>query len=114
MVKLAEILFERTSGSRKKSEKFAHKVRDDVYPILLKQARFIYRMMKLGKKPSDPEVLNQMNYYMRQHVGENPIESVDTYGITLMIGYLLKNPETSTKAKRYFRSVVDNWLKTKV
>lgn len=113
MVKLTELLFERESSSRKKSEKFAHKVRDDVYPVLLKQAKFVLSMMKKGKKAKDPDVLNQFNYYMQQNVGENPIQSVDTYGVMLMLGYLIKDPQVSGKAKRYFRSVMDHWLKTK-
>ena len=113
MVKLTEILFERQSSSIKRSEKFAHKVRDDIYPILLKQAKFIINMMKQRKKPRDKDVLNQFNYYMSQYVGENPIQSVDTYGVMLMLGYLIKDPQLSGKAKRYFKSVLDNWLKTK-
>ena len=114
MVKLEELLFERESIARKRSEKFARKVRDDVYPILLKQAKFVLNMMRQGKKPKDPDVLNQFNYYMQQNVGENPIQSVDTYGVMLMLGYLIEDPEVSSRAKRYFRSVMDNWLKTKI
>ena len=113
MVKLTELLFERESSAHKKSEKFARKVRDDVYPILFKQAKFILSAMRSGKKPSDSEVLSQINYYMRQNAGENPLESVDTYGVMLMLGYLLKDkdPKFAGKAKKYFRSAVDAWLK---
>ena len=115
MVKIADIILtERESSSKARSEKFARKVRDDVYPILVKQAKFVLQMMKDKKKPTDPEVLDQMNYFMHQYKGENPIESVDTYGITLMLGYLIKDPNLSSKAKRYYKSLVDAWLKKRV
>lgn len=114
MVKLADIILEKESSSKARSEKFARKVRDDVYPILVKQANFVIRMMKEKRKPTDPEVLDQMNYFMRHYSGENPIESVDTYGITLMLGYLIKDPNLSSKAKRYYKSLIDAWLKKRV
>lgn len=114
MIKLTELLFERESSARKKSERFAKKVRSDVYPILFKQAKFILSAMRSGKKPTDPDVLSQLNYYMRQNVGENPLESVDTYGVMLMLGYLLKDPNLSGKAKKYFRSAIDAWLKKQI
>ena len=62
----------------------------------------------------DKTYLDFFNYYMQQNVGENPIQSVDTYGVMLMLGYLIKDPQVSGRAKRYFRSVMDNWLKTKI
>lgn len=114
-MKLKDILFLNEANlSRNKSEKFIRKVRSDLYPILLKQAQFILYSMNNRKKPSDPDVLNHMNYYMKRYTGQNPINSLDTYGVTLILGHLIKDPKLSGRAKRYYKAVLDAWLKNKV
>mgnify|MGYP006275697331 CR=1 FL=1 len=114
-MKLKDILFiDEANSSKNKTEKFVRKVRSDLYPILLKQAQFILYSMNQRKKPSDPDVLNQMNYYMRHYTDQNPLDSLDTYGVSLLLNYLIKDPKLSGKAKRYYKAVLDAWLKNKV
>jgi hypothetical protein len=114
-MKLKDILFlDEANSSKNKTEKFVRKVRSDLYPILLKQAQFIIYSMNQRKKPSDPDVLNQMNYYMRHYTDQNPLNSLDTYGVALLLGYIIKDPKLSGKAKRYYKAALDAWLKKKV
>jgi hypothetical protein len=110
-MKLADIIF--IEEKVNKSEKFVRKVKSTLYPILLNQARFVISSMKNGKKPSDKDVLNQMNYYMRSYVGQNPLDSLDTYGVAMVLGYLIKDKKLSGKAKRYYKAVLDAWLKNR-
>lgn len=119
-IKLTEILFEqeeigrRETPTRKRSIKFAKKVRDDLYPILVRQAKFVIDSMDSEKRPSDPDVVEHMNSYMKRYTDINPIASLDSYGVSLMIGYLIKDFERAARAKRYYRGILDAWLKTKV
>ena len=114
-MKLKDILFlNEISSTKSKTEKFIRKVRSDLYPILLKQAQFIIYSMNQRKKPSDPDVLNQMNYYMRHYTDQNPLNSLDTYGVALLFNHLIKDPKLSGKAKRYYKAALDAWLKKKV
>lgn len=121
MIKLVDILYEQQSNAikpasptRKRAEKFARKVRDDIYPILLKQAKFVVDSMKSKKRPSDPEVVEYMNYYMKRYTDINPIVSIDSYGVAMMLSYLIKDQTVASRAKRYYRGILDAWLKTKV
>ena len=114
-IKLFDLIFlNEISSTKSKTEKFIRKVRSDLYPILLKQAQFIVYSMNQRKKPSDPDVLNQMNYYMRHYADQNPLNSLDTYGVALLLNYLIKDPKLSGKAKRYYKAAIDAWLKKKV
>jgi len=114
MIKLKEILYvnEKSDPSLVKSKKFVRKVRSDILPILLKQAKFIISAIKQEKKPSDPDVLNQMKYFMRHYTGQNPLQSLDTYGVILVMNHLLKDPKMSGKAKKFYKQAVDAWLKS--
>ena len=114
-IKLAEFLFEeQTVSSKKRTEKFINKVYDDVYPALYKQAKFVIDTMKSGKKPSNKDVINHINHYMNRYQDINPIVSMDTYGVNMMISYLLKNSKDAGRAKRFYKSMIDAWLKNKV
>lgn len=115
MIKLADIILAEKKQQQNKSEKFVRKVRDDVYPVLLNQAKFVINLIKNGKNPSDPDVMEKFNYYMRHDPDLNPIDSVDTYGINLVLGYLLKNhPKLSGRAKRYHKRLIDARLENRV
>jgi hypothetical protein len=54
-----------------------------------------------------------MDYYMSKYKGVNPIESTDSYGVSLILGYLLKDEEKAAAAKRYYRSLIDAWMKSR-
>jgi hypothetical protein len=114
MVTLTEILFsEKSISAKDKSERYAKKVRTDVLPLLVHQAKFILDLMDKKKRPTNKDVLNQMDYYMSKYKGVNPIESTDSYGVSLVLGYLLKDEEKAAAAKRYYRSLIDAWMKSR-
>lgn len=114
MVYLTEILFtEKSVTAKAKSDRFASKVRDDVYPSLIKQAKFVLDLMNKNKRPTDKHVLDQMNYYMTKYKGVNPIESTDSYGVALILGYLIKDQKKASAAKRYYKSLIDAWMKSR-
>lgn len=117
-VNLSELLYEQDTSketpTRKRAEKYARKVRDDLYPILIRQAKFVIDAINKKKRPSDPEVVDYMNYYMKRYADINPIVSMDSYGVSLMLSYLIKDQRLAARAKRFYRGILDAWLKTKV
>lgn len=116
MVKLLDLLYinEKSVSARAKSRRFAETVDAEIYPDLVKQAKFVKRLMEKEKKPADPEVLSYMNKYMERYSDINPIISIDSYGVNLMLGYIIKDPKEAAAAKRYYKSLIDAWMKTKV
>lgn len=115
-IKLAVLLFEQeqNKSSKKRTEKFVNKVYDNVYPALYQQAKFVIDTMRSGKKPSNKDVVNHITYYMNRYKDINPIVSMDTYGVNMILNYLLKNSKDAGKAKRFYKSMIDAWLKHKV
>ena len=115
MMRLSEILMlESGMTSKEKSDKFVRVVPDDVYKQLEIQAQFVLRMMGEKRKPSDEEVLEYMGRYMRKSEDINPIMSVDTYGVSLVLTHLIGDKKKSLRAKRYYRSLLDAWLRSKI
>lgn len=113
--KIGEMLFcEGGLTSKEKAKKFVRVVPDDVFRQLEFQARFVIRMMSKDYGPSDDAALKHMNDYMRRYEDINPIVNVDTYGVSLLLSYLIKDPKKAMRAKRYYRSLLDAWLKTRV
>lgn len=115
-IKLSELLFEEQTRqtAKKRAEKFVNKVYDNVYPALYNQAKFVIDTIKSGKKPSDKDVINHITHYMNRYKDINPIVSMDTYGVNMMFNHLLKKSEDAGKAKRFYKSMIDAWLKNKV
>lgn len=118
-ISLSQLLYEQENikpetPTRKRAKKFAAKVRDDLYPILIKQAQFVIDCIKNKKRPSDPEVVDYMNYYMKRYTDINPIATLDTYGVSMMLSYLIKDQNVASRAKRYYRGIIDAWLKKKI
>lgn len=115
MIRLSEILLlESAMTSKEKSDKFVRVVPDDVYKQLEVQAQFVIKMMGQDRKPSDEEVLSYMSRYMRKYEDINPIMSVDTYGVSLVLTHLIGDKKKSVRAKRYYRSLLDAWLRSKI
>lgn len=115
MIRLSEILLlESAMTSKEKSDKFVRVVPDDVYKQLEVQAQFVIKMMGQDRKPSDEEVLEYMGRYMRKYEDINPIMSVDTYGVSLVLTHLIGDKKKSVRAKRYYRSLLDAWLRSKI
>ena len=100
--------------SKEKSDKFVRVVPDDVYRQLEMQAKFVLRMLSQNKRPSDEEVLRHIGEYMRKYEDINPIMSVDTYGVSLVLTHLIGDKKKATRAKRYYRSLLDAWLRSKI
>lgn len=115
MIRLSEILLlESAMTSKEKSDKFVRVVPDDIYRQLKVQAQFVLRMMGEKRNPSDDEVLEYMGRYMRKYEDINPIMSVDTYGVSLVLTHLIGDKKKSLRAKRYYRSLLDAWLRSKI
>lgn len=107
-------LNEKSRSVYKKAETYIKKVSKDIRPEIFDQANFILKLMKKGKKPSNPEVLKFMDSYMSKYRDEiNPIESIDSHGVSLAIGYLVKDSKKAGTAKRYYNSLIDAWIKSK-
>ena len=55
-----------------------------------------------------------MGRYMRKYEDINPIMSVDTCGVSLVLTHLIGDKKKSLRAKRYYRSLLDTWLRSKI
>lgn len=79
------------------------------------RARFAIDAAKSGKKPSDPSVQAELDKRMRQTPQMNPLSSPDNYGVLAAVSAIVQNdPDMSAKVKRYYRAMVDNWVKSKL
>lgn len=79
------------------------------------RAKFAIDAAKSGKKPGDPSVQAELDKRMRQTPQMNPLTSPDNYGVLAAVSALVQNdPDMSAKVKRYYRAMVDNWVKSKL
>lgn len=115
MIKLADILLnEKAETVQQKADNFVTVVDDDIYSSLKSQAKFVINLIKQNKKPSDEDVVAYMNRYMQKYTDINPIISIDTYGVNMVINHLVKDRKKATKVKRFYKSLLDAWMKTKI
>jgi len=79
------------------------------------RARFAIDAAKSGKRPSDPQLQADLDKRMRQTPQLNPLTSPDNYGVLAAVSALVQNdPDMSAKVKRFYRAMVDNWVKSKL
>ncbi len=79
------------------------------------RARFAIDAAKSGKKPSDPGLQADLDKRMRQTPQMNPLTNPDNYGVLAVVSALVQNdPDMSAKVKRFYRAMVDNWVKSKL
>lgn len=79
------------------------------------RAKFAINAAKSGKKPSDPELQAELDKRMRQTPQMNPLTNPDNYGVLAAVSALVQNdPDMSAKVKRFYRAMVDNWVKSKL
>jgi len=115
MIKLADIILnEKPESLKQKSDNFVAAVDDEIYHSLKRQALFVINLVKQNKKPSDEDVISYMEQYMKKYNDINPIMSIDTYGVSMIINHLIKNNKKAAIIKRYYKSLLDAWMKTKV
>jgi hypothetical protein len=79
------------------------------------RARFAINAANSGKKPSDPGLQADLDNRMRQTPQMNPLTNPDSYGVLAAVSASVQNdPDMSAKVKRFYRAMVDNWVKSKL
>lgn len=81
----------------------------------MNRARFAIDAVKAGKKPGDPDLQAELEKRMRQTPQMNPLVTPDSYGVLASVSALVQgDPDMSAKVKRFYRAMVDNWVKSKL
>lgn len=79
------------------------------------RAKFAIAAVKAGKKPGDPDLQAELDRRMRQTPQMNPLVTPDSYGVLAAVSALVQNdPDLSARVKRFYRAMVDNWVKSKL
>lgn len=82
---------------------------------VVNRAKFAIDAVKSGKKPNDPDVQAELEKRMRQTPQMNPLITPDTYGVLAAVSAQVQtDPDLSARVKRFYRAMVDNWIKSKV
>lgn len=103
------------SGAIGSGKAFVKAASPTIKSKVLNRARFAIDAVKSGKKPNDPEIQAELEKRMRQTPQMNPLITPDTYGVLAAVSALVQSdPDLSAKVKRFYRAMVDNWVKSKV
>lgn len=110
-----ELLLAEGSGAVGSGRAFVKAASPVIKSKTMNRARFAIDAVKAGKKPSDPELQAELEKRMRQTPQMNPLITPDSYGVLASVSALVQgDPDMSARVKRFYRAMVDNWVKSKL
>jgi len=110
-----ELLLAEGSGAVGSGRAFVKAASPVIRSKTMNRARFAIDAVKAGKKPSDPDLQAELEKRMRQTPQMNPLVTPDSYGVLAAVSALVQgDPDMSAKVKRFYRAMVDNWVKSKL